>query len=138
MGGVSRPSPVDADAEGTVVVSVFVAFMRYYEDRYVDGVYPTLAKAQAAHDHKQWSEDGLTCETRAIHHRRRLPIDVYFNTVTVPVVDGVATLADGRTVKSDAKYVSYPVLPDDIEYVIEETPGEQCSYFIQEMPYDPS
>jgi hypothetical protein len=41
---------------------------------------------------------------------RRLPPPPTFHTITVPVIDGIATLPDGRTVETTAKLVSVPVL----------------------------
>jgi len=52
-------------------VTVYLAWDGGHEDRDVVGIYATLEAAQAAHEHSEWSEDGLSCEW----HKESVPAE---------------------------------------------------------------
>jgi hypothetical protein len=100
-----------------------------YEDRYVVGVYATLEDAMQSHEHKSYWEsagqDVWSCEHSTRHKTGNVPIDqpITFDTLTVPVIDGSATLPDGRVLHNlKGSHVVVPVVPK-VEWEREWTTG---------------
>lgn len=88
------------------MASVFVLFDGSYEDRRIFGVYASRESAYAArhvgHDGVWDGPDAsfMRCGWSLTHHRAKVAITSYtMDTVKVPVVDGRATLADGRVIQ---------------------------------------
>ena len=121
------------------MTNVYLVWEGSYEERTVVAVYATLEAAQAAHrlGHRpKWSGEApyWRCEFRGKQHRAKVPVAWAFKTETIPVVDGAATLPDGRIVHTDSAFVSVPVLPSPTEFEIETTLGPSCDYDIEERP----
>lgn len=98
-------------------MKVYLVYEGSYEERTVFAAYASLEAAQTMYDHghePKWvayDEGRWTCDWSEVRHRARVAINAAFEIVKVPVVAGVATLPDGRTVESTADVVSVPVLP---------------------------
>lgn len=139
------------------MTKVYLVYRGEYENRDVDSVHATLESAQAVrHDHGHtpvWEEafEGWTCAWTKVHPAKTPVAILTFDTGTVKVVGGVATLPDGRTIETNAKYVSYPVLPEgadlswspgwtdscDVQIVVrdlESTPSADSSAFTSDTP----
>lgn len=120
-------------------MNVYLVWEGSYEDRTVVGVYSTINAAKAAHDpgHRaKWTSEGTfwRCEFQGKQHRARVPVAWAFKSESIPVVNGAATLPDGRVVHTDSKFVVVPVLPSPSEFAVETTCGPACEYEIEERP----
>jgi hypothetical protein len=120
-------------------MNVYLVWDGEYENRTVVGTYSTLEAAKASHaEHgDEWDDDipgQWYCDWTVAE---RLPdrTPVFFETLDIPVIDGVATLPDGRTVAvaDPFKVISVPKIPDGYrpDYG---TPAQSCDVEIEERP----
>ena len=117
-------------------MSVYIVFDGGYEDEYIVGVYAYLEDAMHSHGHHEWSLTSGTswkCGHVTNHKTGTVPIDqpITLDTVTVPVVDGKATLPNGNviTVDSGQTHVVVPI-PPKVDWVREWQ--TYCDYRIEE------
>lgn len=119
--------------------SVFLLYRGSHEDRVAIGAFGTLEGAQAAHDgghEAKWvshSPGYWSCEWEHIPDPAPPPAAMTFDTVTIPVIDGVAVLPDGRKVRTSARFVDVPQLPKGFTWPAIDT-YRDCDYAIAEMP----
>jgi hypothetical protein len=96
-------------------VNVYLLYRGSHEDRDVDSVHATLASAMLAHgEHHQAAFLGgdratqWICQWELVHPG--VPAeDLTFGSLIVPVVDGKATLPDGRVIEVHAMVTSLHV-----------------------------
>lgn len=138
----SWPQPVSgAPRLEDEMAKVWALFSGSYEDRDIVGIYSTLERAQAVpHGHDPvWStdRDGVWfCDWHLVHVRVAEPGGIEFTTIKVPVVDGIATLPNGRTVQSDAHWVVVPIAPQFNRLSIINEWSDGCDMGIVEYELD--
>lgn len=108
-------------------MKVYIAERGVYEDRWIEGVYATPDLAMAANpgtdwryypDDESWSnqldmDDACRIFTEVVLESADEPLTAETSTyslVEVPVVNGFATLPDGRQVASESAVVVVPLI----------------------------
>jgi hypothetical protein len=117
-------------------MNVYLLWDGTYEDRHIVGIYTTLESAKAAHQgHEPEWRDSWTGSWACYWNVPAIPPDpapLTFETLSIPVVEGVATLPDGRTVATSSPYVVVPVLPSGWIVGPFGTPAQSCDYEIEQ------
>lgn len=120
-------------------MDVFLLWSGTYEDALVTGVYDTAEAAMAVshHGHRPvWPDenrDWRSCDWTLVHHRATVPIDTRLQTLTIPVVNGTATLPNGQTVQSRSDAIVVPIPPERGWYSVQDW-TDTCDFRIQRLP----